>query len=53
MVVLPQLLEDIILLCKERLEVDQNSDRLALDSPTADANTHTLLVELLTPCCHK
>ena len=53
MVLIPQLLQNLVLLREERREVDQNGDRLTMNLPAAYADTDTHLVDALTPCAQQ
>ena len=50
---LPQLLQHLILICKEGCEVDEDCDRITAHIPTTDTNTNTIVIESLTPSLHQ
>ena len=49
-VLIPQLLQNLVLLREERRKVDQDGHRLALNLPATYADTNTHLVDALAPC---
>ena len=53
LVVIPQLLQHIVLACKECGEVDKDCDRVTAHIPTANTNTNTVVIESLTPSLHQ